>query len=167
MKIKEMITEVLDTTPSFVEVGFSVDPSYPSGFVGILGSFDYSMGQIDLTLVSQYDIDETFHWDNPKALEFYQSELRKALKHEMVHLRQLLRGECFDDMPAINDDEELYYAHPLEIEAYGRADMCCETNETGYSETLALYSSLFGADSTEVLSLTRFCEDETNSYAVV
>ncbi len=164
MKIEDMITDVLNDTPEFVEVSSIVDKSYPDGFVGVQGCFDDTSGLIELTLVSCYACDEEFHWDNPKALKFYQGELRKTFRHEMIHVKQMLRGESFDDIPNVCDSEEIYYSHALEIEAYGRGDMYVEVTENGYSETLALYISLFGAGSDEVKQLTSYCEEERNTF---
>jgi len=162
MRIKSMIKQVINDTPEFVQVGSMIDPEFPEGFVGVSGCFLDDEGTILITLVSKYEPDEDFQWKDQKANKFYCQELRKTFNHEMVHMKQLLRGESFDDMD--NTDDKVYYSHPLEIEAYGRADMYIEVAENGYSETLGLYTELFGKGSEEVEKLIGFCEAECNVF---
>jgi len=165
MRAENMITEVLNGTPTFIEVSHRIDEEYPSGFVGVQGYFDDISGDIEIILVSQYKVDEDFEWDTEgNAERFFYHELSKTINHEMIHREQADRGESFEDMPSADASEEEYYSHPLEIEAYGRADMFSEVEENGYSETLGIYTSIFGSNSEEVLKLIRFCEDERKVF---
>ena len=167
MRAENLITEVLNGTPTFIEVGHMIDEDYPSGFTGVQGYFDNISGDIEIFLVSKYKIDEDFEWDlEGKAERFFYHELSKTISHEMIHKEQSKRGESFEGMPDADASEHDYYGHPLEIEAYGRADMFAEVEANGYSETLGIYTSLFGANSKEVLKLIRFCESERKSFSV-
>ena len=168
MRVEKLLNEVLGSMPKFVEVSHRRDPEYPSGFVGVQGFFDEILGDIEIILVSQYDYEEDFEWDKVgKAKSFYYHELGKTINHEMIHREQAERGESFEDMPRLDASDEEYYSHPLEIEAYGRADMYAEVEDNGYSETLAIYTSLFGKGSKEVMKLIDFCEDERAIFTLI
>lgn len=159
IEIELLIKEADTNTSDFIEIHYVLDESYPSGFVGVQGVIDDISGDIEVTLVSQYDINEDFEWDKGGE-DFFNHEFEKVVMHELIHREQWERLEKLSDIPSQCEDEVGYFRHILEIEAYGRADMVEEMTDNGYSETLGLYKSLFGEDSHEVKSLISFYEFE-------
>lgn len=162
MNINSLISEIIESTPSLVKVSCMLDKSYPQGYVGVSGYFDDTDCTIGIVLVSNKDSAEEFSFIDKDAIKFYNDELHKTLKHEMVHMKQLLSGKSFKDIPS-SRDEEKYYSSDLEIEAYGRADVYLELKDKGHSETLDTYIDLFGEDSKIVKKVVSFSEEERNN----
>ena len=150
-----------------VELKHIKDSEYPDGFLGVFGEFDDVYNLIELTFISNTNADDEFEFENEEAQKWFEKELDIAFSHEMIHREQYERGEDFHHTVCVTKDEKGYYGNPLEIEAYGRADVFKEVDwydltklEFEDSVTHALYKNLFGADSWQVALLEKFSGEE-------
>ena len=160
MKAIKYLKEGLNET--FGERGITFDSyksnNYPEGYLGVVGSYDDIEDVIEITMISNKDDDEDFMWDLGNGDEFFYRELQIAIEHEGIHRQQNERGENFDTLEFKGD--RTYFAHPLELEAYGRSDVYFEIEEVGKSKTLDLYIKMFGIESFEVQEILRHYREE-------
>jgi len=131
---------------------------YPVGCVGVQGSYDSGIAHI--TLISDYNDCQVFDFTEKSVRRWFRTELKKVIAHEKIHIEQEARG---DFAPSSSSNDYVYYSNDSEIEAYGRADVPIEVLEDygGRSQTVKLYSDLFGEDSLQMNELLRFYKSET------
>jgi len=158
-----LIEKLNAEAPEFTTFSHTYAEDYPSGFAGVVGSFDYSCNEISVEVVTSEQTDTPLRLSR-KAIDFFLLELGSTMRHEMVHSKQVEEGKDFTGMVAVTQDEGEHYAHPLEVEAYGRADMINEMCLCGRSATHSLYVNLFGRQSVVVTELEDYFHDEADRF---